>query len=49
MIKSVVYEIGYTPKEIDELYCDGDDHYSIVYWHDFCIEISEKSNLKKKN
>jgi len=45
MIKSIAFNFNWTPKEIDELYCDDFDHHGIVYWFK---EIKKQSDKTKK-
>lgn len=46
VIKSVVWEFKWSPKEIDELYIDDIDHHGLIYWYNHAVEMEKKHNKK---
>jgi len=45
-IKSIVNEFHWSPKIIDNLYCDDIDHHGLIYWFEHLKEVHSK--LKNK-
>jgi hypothetical protein len=47
MIMSIVDAYHWTPKTIENMYCDDYDFKGIVYWYDELVRIDKKINSKK--
>jgi hypothetical protein len=48
MIKSVVRQHHWHPKDIDVLYIDRIDHHGLEYWYDDAVEMTDEIEKKIK-
>ena len=48
MVKSVVREFKYTPKDIDELYLDEIDYHGLIFWYNDVLQIQKDLKTPKK-
>lgn len=47
MIKSIVREHHWSPKEINGLYLDSTDHFGLEYWYDDVVQVHNDLKAKK--
>lgn len=48
MVATVIFEHGWTPNEIDGLFCDGIDHFGLKWHYDLIMEKNEKIRRSMK-
>jgi len=48
MIKSVVREFHFKPKDIDDLFLDENDYHGIIYWYKDAVQVNKELKGKTK-
>lgn len=48
MLKSIVREYKFTPKDIDDLYLDDENYHGLIYWYNDVLQINKDLKPKKK-
>ena len=48
MLKSVVREFNFTPKDIDDMYLDDQNYHGIIYWYNDVLQIEKDLKTPKK-